>query len=104
MKKIKGHILYAELTSITNRSTGVVSPMTKIFYTIEMDSSENHVGVGTLECYKIGNYLKAIEPFTKYQNLGGKMVRPLYDIELEERYIKNGQKLYIHSIDGNVLV
>lgn len=98
--KILGNILYADLVRINNNTTGEVREMTKILYTTEIDNSSEHVGAGILECYINGNKLQAIEPFTKVIEIQGKKVRPLYELEIEERLIKNGKKMYVSKVNN----
>lgn len=103
MKKIKGQIIYAELNQFTDNNTGVVKEMTKVLYTVNVENSATHVGSGLLECYLSGDFIKKLEEYTKTIVINGKEVRPIYDIELEERFIKNGSKLYISKINDNLI-
>ncbi len=98
MSKINGIILCAELVKMTNKETGEVSEMTKINYTIDVNSTDERVGCGIMECYIRGNKVKALEPYTKVSNMNGKNVRVMLDIELEERLTKNSKKLYVSKI------
>ncbi len=103
MKKIKGNIIYAELSKMTNEKTGEVKDMTKILYTMEIENTDKHVGNATMECYRMGDYLKKLEPFTQLTNLNGKMVLPVVELEIEERPIKNGAKFVISKVNDIVL-
>ena len=98
MKKIYGNILNANLIEMTNNETGVVTTMTKILYTTEIDSSDKQIGTGILECYVKGDKLSILEKFTKLVELNVKKYRPLHESELEEKFIKTGTKLYVSKI------
>lgn len=95
---VKGNILYAELNSFTDKETGVVTEMTKICYTTEVDDSKNFVGCAVLEAYKPGNYLEELSAYTKSILHNGQTFKPLVDIELKEQYIKNGVKFVVERI------
>lgn len=97
---MNGCILYADLVNMTNKDTGVVSQMTKIVYTVDIENTDKHCGVGMLECYLSGNKLKTIEQFTKQNEISGKRYLQVYPIAFETRLIKNGQKLYIKKINN----
>ena len=90
MKKIQSTIINASLSQITNESTGVVSDMTKITYTIKREDTDVLLGPAMLECYKIGNYI---------DKLKGNIMKPV-EIELEEKPTKNGVKYVITKVNN----
>lgn len=96
---IKGNLLYAELNSFTDKETGVVTEMTKICYTAELEDSDNHVGCAVLEAYKPGNYLEELSPYTKPINSNGQLVKRFVDIDVREQYQKNGVKYIVERIN-----
>ncbi len=97
---MNGCILYADLMNMTNQTTGEVSQMTKVVYTVDIENTDKHSGVGMLECYLQGNKLKILEQFTKQVEISGKKYLQVYPLVFETRFIKNGQKLYIKKINN----
>lgn len=97
---VKGNILYAELNSFTDKETGVVTEMTKICYTTEVEDSKNFVGCAVLEAYKPGNYIEELSIYTKPVVHNGQAFKTLVDIDLKEQYIKNGVKFVVERINN----
>lgn len=97
---MNGCILYADLMNMTNQTTGEVTQMTKVVYTVDIENTDKHIGNGLLECYLQGNKLKVLEQFTRAVEIQGKKYRQIYPLEFETRLIKNGQKLYIKKINS----
>ena len=100
---MNGCILYADLMNMTNKDTGEVTQMTKIVYTVDLEDTDKHVGVGMLECYLPGNKLNVLNQFTKRIELQGKQYMQVCSLEFETRLIKNGQKLYIKKINNSLI-
>lgn len=96
MRKLKSSIIQCNLVNVKNDTTGEVTEMTRILYTMDREDTEKVVGPATVECYKVGNFVKKIEKLTiKYA--------PRVELEIEEKPLKNGVKFVINSINGVVL-
>lgn len=96
---LKSNILYAELNEFTDNTTGVVTQMTKIVYTIEREATEKAVGCAILEAYKPGNFLKELERYTLPSKLMGKETRELVNLEIDKQYTKNGEKYVVKKVN-----
>lgn len=93
MKKINSMIINAEINNIKNQKTGEVKQYTKVVYTIERENTTERKGPAILECWIPKN---CVDSLTQY------LMKPT-QMELEERFEKNGYRLVISKINNNAI-
>ena len=90
MKQARITIINASVSSIKDKRTNTTNELTKICYSVERTNTDKMIGQAILTCYRQGNLLKKLEPYTMKSTMA----------HIREDFLENGNKWVLVKVDN----